>query len=98
MTETTKQRTERIMSMSRGQLVMHCQDLTRQRDLAVGALEDVKECFDAAEFEGLSDRIREANVECGSLADLVMRRLSPALSTVDHALSAIKESKNNKAS
>ena len=48
-----------------------------------------------AEFEGLPDRISEANVECGSLADLVMRRLSPALSTVEHALSAIKESEEN---
>ena len=35
MSETTKQRTDRILGMSHAQLVMHCQDMTRQRDLAV---------------------------------------------------------------
>lgn len=69
--------------------------ITKQRDLAVKALENVKGCFDAAEFEGLSDRIHEANVEYGSLADLVMRRLSPVLYTVEHAISTIKESEEN---
>ena len=40
-------------------------------------------------------RIHKANVEYGSLADLIMRRLFPALYTVEHALSAIKESEEN---
>jgi len=30
--ETTKQRTARLMSMSAAQLVMHCQDITAERD------------------------------------------------------------------
>ena len=29
---TSKQRTEKLMSMSKAQLVMHAQDLTKQRD------------------------------------------------------------------
>lgn len=36
--ETVKQRTERIMSMTHGQLVMHCQDLTAERDKLKAAL------------------------------------------------------------
>lgn len=37
--QTVKQRTERIMSMTHGQLVMHCQDLTAARDKLKEALE-----------------------------------------------------------
>lgn len=30
--ETSKQRTERLMAMTHAQLMMHCQDLTAERD------------------------------------------------------------------
>lgn len=38
MIETTKQRTDRLLGMSHGQLVMHAQDLTHQRDELLAAL------------------------------------------------------------
>lgn len=56
MAETTKQRTERIMGMSRAQLVMHCKELERQRDLAVEALEAMaQDGWLLCGPEGLSD-------------------------------------------
>ena len=94
-TEKLHYRMKHCYSIDGMKAILDLDGMTRQRDLAVDALEYVKGCFDAAEFEGLSDRISETNVECGSLADLVMRRLSPALSTVEHALSTIKESEEN---
>lgn len=43
MTETTKQRTDRLLGMSRGELVLHAQDLTYQRDELLAALKEAHE-------------------------------------------------------
>lgn len=52
------------------------------------ALSEVVGCFDAAETEGLSERIREACLGGGSLADLILRRLLFANAAASAALAA----------
>lgn len=46
--QTVKQRTERIMSMTHGQLVMHCQDLTAERDKLKSYLLESKNALEDA--------------------------------------------------
>lgn len=43
MIETTKQRTDRLLGMSHGELVLHAQDLTYQRDELLSALKEAHE-------------------------------------------------------
>ena len=53
------------------------------------ALEEITECFDAAYFEGLIERMTEQeNTDAGSLFDLINRRLLPALNIAQAALKA----------
>ena len=52
------------------------------------ALTEVVGCFDAAEFEGLSNHLINETMEPGSLTDLVYRRLLPALAAARGALDA----------
>ena len=56
MTESTKQRTERLMSMSAAQLVMHCQDMTieieahkRDKDLLAAEIAEMREHLEILE-------------------------------------------------
>lgn len=49
---------------------------------------EAKGCFDAADAEGLQDRLAEADLSLGTLGDLVQRRLAYAY---HHIISALGE-------
>jgi hypothetical protein len=56
MSESTKARTERLLAMDHATLVMHCQDITQQRDellqeLRYIAMADTIEWDDPTDFE-----------------------------------------------
>jgi len=50
---------------------------TPEPDAATEAFKFIAECFEAAVFEGLAERVMEGDQQPGSLSDLVNRRLLP---------------------
>jgi hypothetical protein len=67
-------------------------DLEKARDTALVEINDAYQCFEAALFEGLPDRMAEISAQDqgpGTLPDLVQRRLLPARLSIDRARAAL---------
>lgn len=63
------------LSLKVGKLAADMLELLEENDKLKNALVYIKECFEAAETEGLQDKLINAAGDPGALVDLVERRL-----------------------